>query len=47
MGRREYMLSCVLMYIYLILLILHYTTRKTSTNGAPIMAINGASVVRH
>ena len=23
------------------------TTRKTSTNGAPIMAINGASVVRH
>ena len=23
------------------------TTRKTPTNGAPIMAINGASVVRH
>ena len=23
------------------------TTRKTPTNGAPSMAINGASVVRH
>ena len=24
-----------------------YTTRKTPTNGAPNMALNGASVVRH